>query len=415
MGHSHSHHHGPLTNEAEEDQNLDEQARSDRARETKRITLIGAVVDLLLGVVKIIVGLMAQSQALVADGIHSFSDLATDAVVLYAAKHAHKEADEEHPYGHGRIETVATVGLGVALMGVAVGISIDAVWRVMDVEKLVVPGVWALVVAAISVVAKEVIYRISMQVADKYNSNMLRANAWHSRTDAISSIIVIVGVAGAMMGWIYLDAIAAIGVAIMVAKIGWDLSWDSLQELVDKGLEPERVEKIRDTILNVDGVESLHVLRTRMHGGEALADVHIQVDPYISVSEGHYISETVRSEVIHELPEVTDVMVHIDPEDDELVKPIKPLPLRDEMCRRLKQAWANIPAVKDVEQIHLHYLENAIEVEVLLPLSVLSKNDANILEQERQLAVQFSSAVEKIGEIRSVSLRFTGETLDSLK
>ncbi len=405
MGHSHHHHNAEVL----EPELSDADKRAERASETKRITLIGSAVDLLLGGVKIFVGLVAQSQALVADGVHSLSDLATDLVVLYAAKHAHREADEDHPYGHGRIETVATVILGIALIGVAMGIGIDATWRLFDPESQHVPGVWALVIAAISVVSKEYIYRISMKLADKYNSNMLRANAWHSRSDAISSVIVIIGVAGAMLGWPYLDNVAAIGVALMIAKIGWDLLWDSLQELVDKGMDPQRVSEIEQTILKVDGVEALHVLRTRMHGGEALADVHIQVDSHISVSEGHYISETVRSEVIKKIPEVTDVMVHIDPEDDETSKPMVTLPLRDVIDAQLKACWQDIPEAGQIRHVELHYLDNHIEVDVLLPLSVLLKKDTNILEQERRLALQFTTAAESIGEIKSVSLRFIGE------
>jgi len=382
--------------------------RAERARETKRITLIGSVVDLSLGVAKIIVGFAVQSQALIADGIHSFSDLATDAVVLYAAKHAHKEADEDHPYGHGRFETVATVGLGVALIGVAVGIGIDAAWRIADPHELAAPGMLALVVAGVSVVAKEIIYRMSMHIADKYNSNLLRANAWHSRSDAISSIIVIIGVAGAMYGWHYLDAVAAIGVSLMIAKIGWDLSWDSLQELVDKGLDADKLAQIEHIIMRTDGVAALHILRTRKYGGEAMADVHIQVDPHISVSEGHYISETVRADIIKGVPEVTDVMVHIDPEDDEQGGPNMALPLRNQIYSQLNECWQDIPAAAGIIKLDLHYLDNQIEVEVLLPLSILAKNPANVLEQERQLAVQFNTATESIGEIKSVRLRFTG-------
>lgn len=402
MGHHHHHHHiDHELNDATPD-------RAERARETKRITLIGAAVDLILGVAKIIVGFAAQSQALIADGIHSFSDLATDAVVLYAAKHAHKEADEDHPYGHGRFETVATVGLGVALIGVAVGIGIDAAWRIVDPHQLATPGIIALIVAGVSVVAKEIIYRISMTIAEKYNSNLLRANAWHSRSDAISSVIVIIGIAGSMYGWHYLDAVAAIGVSLMIAKIGWDLSWNSLQELVDKGMDPERLAQIEHIIMRTNGVTALHILRTRMYGGEAMADVHIQVDPHISVSEGHYISETVRAEIIKGVPEVTDVMVHIDPEDDEQGGPNMSLPLRDEIYARLNTRWEDIPAAADIIKVDLHYLGNQIEVDVLLPLTVLTKNAANTLEQERQLALQFNTATESIGEIKSVRLRFAG-------
>ena len=333
MGHDHQH--SPTV----DDEGHTLLTSSQRYKDTIRVTLIGSVVDLLLGVSKIFVGFTAQSQALIADGVHSLSDLVTDVAVLYAAKHSHQEADEDHPYGHGRIETVVTVGLGIALIGVAMGIMIDATQRLFDPNSLLSPGVLALVIASISVVAKEVIYQYTMVIARRYRSNMLKANAWHSRSDAISSIIVVIGIIGSMAGLAYLDAIAAIGVGIMIAKIGWDLAWSSLKELIDTGLEAERVEAIEKSILEVDGVDKLHILRTRQIGADALVDVHIQVDSHLSVSEAHYISEKVRSKLIAEIDEVIDVMVHIDPEDDEHIPEIEELPLRTEMLKKLALAW----------------------------------------------------------------------------
>jgi cation diffusion facilitator family transporter len=185
MTHSHTHSHIPGS--------LDR-----RYREVRKVTLIGAVVDLVLGVVKIVVGYAASSQALIADGVHSLSDLATDFLVLFAAKHSHREADAEHPYGHGRIETVATVALGVALLAVAAGICYEAVARFLETETLPHPGALALVIALLSVASKEAIYQYTVRVARRLRSNMLHANAWHSRTDAISSIVVVIGVGGAM-------------------------------------------------------------------------------------------------------------------------------------------------------------------------------------------------------------------------
>ena len=372
-----------------------------RYRETVKVTLIGSVIDLLLGVFKLLFGFLSQSQALIADGIHSLSDLATDGIVLYAAKHAHTEADEEHPYGHGRFETVATVALGVALMAVAIGISIDATLRLFNPEKLLVPSMGALIVAAISIVSKEAIYHYTMHVARKYNSNMLRANAWHSRSDAISSVVVLVGVAGSMAGLWYLDAIAAIGVGLMIAKIAWDLAWHSIRELVDTGLDTERLEAIRQTILDVDGVVSLHVLRTRRMAGEALVDVHIQVAPHISVSEGHYVSETVRARVIKEIEEVADVMVHIDPENDEVTPPNTGLPLRHKLMAQLEQQWQGLEAARRIEEVTLHYLEGQIQVELKLPLAILEEDTQSSRDA---LQAQFDDVVEKLEEVSAITV-----------
>ena len=187
-----------------------------RYAEVRKVTLIGSVVDLLLGVSKIIIGYAAYSQALIADGIHSLSDLATDFMVIFASKHASRDADEEHPYGHGRIETVMTVVLGAALILVGIGIAYDAVNRLFVPETIVIPTMMAVVVAIISIVSKEIIYHYTMRSARRLRSNLLRANAWHSRSDAISSVIVLIGLIGAMAGLFYLDAVAAVAVAFMI-------------------------------------------------------------------------------------------------------------------------------------------------------------------------------------------------------
>lgn len=371
-----------------------------RYRETVRVTLIGSVIDLLLGVLKIVFGFSAQSQALIADGLHSLSDLVTDAFVIYAAKHAHREADEEHPYGHARIETLATVGLGIALIGVAIGLTIDAVQRLFHPDLLWKPGVAAIYIATLSIVLKEAIYHYSMGIARKYRSDMLKANAWHSRTDAISSAIVVVGVAGAIAGLEYLDAIAAIGVAMMIAKIGWDLGWQSLRELIDTGLEAERVALIEKTILGVHGVDALHLLRSRRLGGEAYIDVHIQVPPRLSVSEGHQISETVRQKLISEIDEVSDVTVHIDPEDDELAAPCKGLPTREALEKELRERLAEIPEASSIDNTTIHYLDGKVELIITLPASALSSLDQ--IQTVREQITRNLAPVECIRKIQVV-------------
>ncbi len=368
MGRGH-HHHLPDTDTS------GDSYHDARYKAARKVTLIGSVVDLLLGVAKIVVGYIGSSQALIADGIHSLSDLATDGVVLFAMKHGSREADENHPYGHARIETLATIVLGVALVGIAVGIAWDAVLRLRHPELLMHPGWLALVVASISILSKEAIYQYTLRVAKKWNSSLLRANAWHSRSDAISSVIVVIGVLGSMNGLHYLDAVAAIGVALMVAWIGGKLAWRSAQELIDTAMEAEQVTQIRHSIQSVDGAQALHMLRTRRMGDSGLVDVHILVSPRISVSEGHRISETVRAQIMRDVDAVTDVMVHIDPEDDEQAAPSTGLPLRNEVLAQLQQHWTDIEAAQYIEETTLHYLDGKIHVEVLLPLSRMADMD----------------------------------------
>ncbi|HEB98039.1 MAG TPA: cation transporter [Thiotrichales bacterium] len=372
--------------------------RPERYRVVRRVTLIGSAIDLALGVAKILVGFTAHSQALVADGIHSLSDLGTDFMVIFAAKHAQREADEEHPYGHGRIETLMTVALGVALLLVAGGIVWDASRRLFHPELLLRPEPLALWIAGISVVSKEAIYHYTMHYARKLRSGLLRANAWHSRSDALSSVVVMVGVGGTMAGLDYLDAIAAAVVGLMVAKIAWDLAWESVHELIDTALEPGEVEKIRAAIRGVDGVESLHMLRTRLSGGDVLVDVHLQVDPRLSVSEGHQIGEKVRQRLLGDFESIADVTVHIDPEDDEQVSPSHHLPLRKDIMDRLQAAWEGILDQDQIEDVTLHYLNGKVHVDLVLPLRLV-RGEAETRALEEKLKARLGED-EDIGRVR---------------
>lgn len=369
----------------------------------RRVTLVGAAVDVFLGVVKLWAGWAAHSQALLADGVHSLSDLSTDLLILYAAKHSHQEADEEHPYGHGRMETAATMVLALALIVVGIGITYDAVYRLFHPQLLLRPELWALVVAAVSVVSKEAVYRYTIHYARQLRSSMLRANAWHSRSDAFSSIAVIVGVAGTMAGLSYVDAIAAIVVAVMIARIGWNLGWSSLRELVDTGLEPGQIAEITETILSVDGVKTLHLLRTRQMGGRTLVDVHLLLEKSrLSVSEGHQISETVRARLLRSDDDVMDVTVHIDPEDDEHSIPNRHLPLRGELLARLCCCWEGLDGANQISEVTIHYLGGRVEVDIDLPV-VLASDPSRVKLREKA----FSEALRGESVVGSVRLRYS--------
>jgi len=360
MSKSHAHHHGHHHSTVHEQ-------RTSRGRETRRVALVSALVNLLLSAAQVVIGLIANSAALVADGIHSASDLLSDILVWFAARHASMAPDKDHPYGHGRFETAATLGLGILLTLVALGIVWNGVERLFDAERPV-PGQLAVLVAAIGIVAKEALYWYTIMVAKRLRSAMLRANAWHHRSDAISSVVVLIGVGGAVMGFSYMDALAAIVVGVMVAKIGWDLGWSALTELVDTALDEEEVGEAKRVIMAIDGVRSVHMLRTRRHGAEATADVHVQVAPRLSVSEGHMISQAVEDRMIEKVGSITDVTVHIDPEDDEDAPKCRGLPLRAEALATLEAAWAHQQLLPAQREIRLHYLGGKIEVELILPL-----------------------------------------------
>lgn len=371
----------------------------ERYRASRRVTRVSILINALLAAGQILVGLLGRSQALVADGVHTLSDIVTDVFVLVALKHGAKAADAEHPYGHGRFETAATVILGAVLIAVAVGVAVNAGFRLAAVEPLPVPSPVTLLVAVVTILAKEGLYRYNLRVARRCRSSLLRANAWHHRSDALSSVIVLAGIGGSLAGFPYLDGIAAVGVAMMVARIGWELAATGTKELVDTGLEAEELERVRRTILSVDGVKALHLLRTRRAGGRAFVDVHIIVDGTISVSEGHHISEAVRVRLIEQIDSVTDVTVHIDPEDDELIAPSVGLPLRRELLERLQARLRRIPEAREIHNITLHYLNGRIHVEVLLPLRLAGP-------QAAQLQARFREAIADEPVIGSVDLYF---------
>ena len=367
-----------------------------RKRETNRITYWGVAVNLFLAIIKTVGGVLGQSQALLADGIHSLSDLASDAMVLIAVKHAGEDADEDHPYGHARYETLATVALGFLLIGVAIGIAYDAMLRLENPDEIAVPALFTLVIAVISILSNEGLYHATKAVAQKIRSPMLEANAWHHRSDAVSSIIVFVGIGATYIGYPLLDAIAAILVALMIGKIGLDLSRRSMQELVDTALEPEVIENIKLTILSIDDVRHLHMLRSRRMGHNALVDVHIQVSPKLSVSEGHHIAEMVEKAVKEKFEDINDVTVHIDPEDDEAAASCMDLPVRSEILATLNKAWSEHAILKNIDDVTLHYLDGHIYVEACLPLTHLQRlEDADDLKNEFS---QICSSIERLGE-----------------
>ncbi|MCB1734484.1 MAG: cation transporter [Gammaproteobacteria bacterium] len=369
----------------------------ERRRLADRATLVGAGINLVLAGAKIAVGWIGHSQALIVDGIHSLSDLASDAIVMIASKHGSVEADDDHPYGHGRIETVATVVLGAILAAVALGIGIDATSRLTRPEDLPTPTAIALWVALLSVFSKEALYWYTILIARRIRSNLLKANAWHHRSDAFSSVVVLIGVTGAMLGVPALDALAAMGVAIMIAKIGWDLIRQGVRELVDTGLEEDRVQAIQEIIVGTPGVRSLHMLRTRRMGPDALADVHIQVAPRLSVSEGHQISETVRMGLVAGIEELTDVTVHIDPEDDEEAAPCAGLPSRSELLPRLQREWQRNGGPM-VEEVVMHYLDGKVHLDLMVDLEAMV--DPGERHQFRDALRNAARQLPEIGEVR---------------
>jgi cation diffusion facilitator family transporter len=336
---------------------------------TQRLLILSGVVDFALGVVKVLIGILANSHALIADGIHSFSDLITDVMVWFFNRIGAMEPDEDHPYGHARFETFGTLILGTILIFVAGLLVYDSIQRLMVISDVALPSWPALVAALASILVKEWLYHMTVRLGNRSRSKLLIANAWHHRSDAASSVIVLLGVGGAMLGYSWLEMIAAIGVALMIAQIGWKLARQSVEELVDTAAAESYVTEIQQSIVGVEGVTGVHSLRTRRMGADVLADIHLQVNPAISVSEGHHIGEWVSRTLLEEFTELNDVIVHIDAEDDELLetrdKNSIP-PLRREIRAALNQAWEADLTSDGIQKMTLHYLNNQVDVELYL-------------------------------------------------
>lgn len=371
--------------------------QQERYQQAKRITLLGAMINAILGLLKLIGGFLYHSHALVADGIHSFSDLITDLMVLFASKYGSQDADPGHPYGHQRIETAATLFLALLLILAGVGIAWDALDELIHASHDK-PGWLALPIALLSILANELLFHYTYHVGKRIQSALVIANAWHHRSDAASSIVVALGLSGTLFGFIYLDAIAAVIVGLMIVKMGISYGWDSVKELVDTGVEPAVLTEIEQIIQAVDGVEKIHQLRSRLMGGDILIDVHILVSPYISVSEGHYIAQHVHQALIKGLTRIKDVTVHVDPEDDEIYCPSLHLPSRKLIQEELLTRWQkSYPVLKTWT---LHYLDGKMTLDLFC---LEDKTQQQALKD--QINKDLSSYEDKIREVRFFSIQ----------
>ena len=284
----------------------------ERAAAGTRSTWVSVGVNVGLTITQVTVGILSKSQGLVADGIHSLSDLVADFVVLFAGHHAKKDADEDHPYGHQRFETAASLVLGGLLLAVGVGMLWSAFRKLESPEAVAQVHIVALWVAGGALVAKELLFRYMLTIAKRVKSSMLVANAWHARSDAASSLVVGLGIIGNLAGYPILDPIAALIVGFMVSKMGWSFGWDALHDLMDRSVDEQEVTAIRQTLAETPGVRSVHDVRTRKMGDMIVVDAHIEVDAAISVESGHDIAVEARQRVLQRR-RVLNLMTHVDP------------------------------------------------------------------------------------------------------
>ncbi len=301
----------PLIN-PEDDTEDPRHTPAERAAAASRSTWVSVAVNLVLTTVQIAAGLLTRSQGLVADGIHSLSDLVADFVVLLATRHSRKDADEDHPYGHQRFETAASLALGLLLLAVGVGMLWSAIVKLEQPESVAPVHGAALWVAVGALVAKEGLFRYMLAVAKRVKSSMLVANAWHARSDAASSLVVGLGILGNLAGYPILDPIAAAIVGFMVGKMGWDFAWDALHDLMDRAANEEEVAAIRVTLESTPGVAGVHDVRTRKLGDMLAVDAHLEVESTLSVEQGHDIAVAARDRLMAR-HRVIHLMTHVDP------------------------------------------------------------------------------------------------------
>lgn len=298
--------------ELDEDTVSTDSEKAARLRSAARSTWVSVAVNVVLTVAQISIGMFSKSQALIADGIHSLSDLVADFIVLFAGHHSKKDADADHPYGHLRFETAASLALGALLLAVGIGMLWSAFLKLEDPQSIPTIHSIALWVAALALLAKELLFRYMLAVAKRVKSSMLVANAWHARSDAASSLVVGVGIIGNLAGYPMFDPIAALIVGLMVAKMGWQFGWNALHDLVDHAADEEEVAAIRQTVSDTPGVKGIHDIRTRKMGDMIVVDAHIEVDANITVEAGHDIA-VVATQRILKRHRVINVMTHVDP------------------------------------------------------------------------------------------------------
>jgi cation diffusion facilitator family transporter len=340
-----------------------EQTGDEKHAVARRSTFVSIALNVVLATFQIAIGAIAHSQALIADGVHSISDLISDLVVLVANRHSGAKPDADHNYGHSRYETVASLFLGAILISVGVGMLWRAGNRLVNLGDIPPVHFVALIVALVALVSKEALFRFMLREAQRVRSALLVANAWHARSDAASSLVVAIGIVGSLAGVKLLDPIAAAIVGFMVARMGWTFGWDALQDLSDRALDEEDTAEIRALLAATPGVLDVHELRTRKMGDLALVDAHILVDPMISVSEGHFIAESARMRALSDR-RVLDALIHVDPENDAMRRPALALPPRSEIAKRVEAEFARRGL--RAAAVNLHYLSSGLEIDVTL-------------------------------------------------
>ncbi|GJL79536.1 MAG: cation transporter [Nitrospinaceae bacterium] len=351
-----------------------------------KATLVGMAANLMLSGVKYIGGMMGHSTALIADAVHSLSDLLTDVIVLATHKIGKIPADSNHPYGHGRAETIGATIVGVVIILAGIWIGYD-VWRILKSGAQLVPTWLAAGAALFSIIVKESLFHYTRVMGEHAKSPAVIANAWHHRSDAISSAAALIGILGAHFGYPIMDPIAGGVVAFMICKVGYDILSDGMRDLMDASVSKEKTQKIQKIIDGIPDVIKFHDLRTRKLGGEVFMDVHILVDNDLTVTEGHAAAEKVRRKLISAFDKVTDVLVHVDGEEDHKLLPLYTVTRKDfEKIVDPVIAASNVNVKRTRMRVHHLTGTNVIELYVQVdPKKTIDEISSLLEDIKRQL------------------------------
>lgn len=290
-----------------------------REKEIRRITIAGAVVNIVLTTLKIIAGILGRSAAMIADGVHSLSDLFSDVIVLIFTHISSKGKDRDHSFGHGKFETLATLIVSVMLVVVGADFMAKGVRKIIGVlngEMIPVPGMVAFWAATASIAAKEILYHVTARVGKKINSPVVMANAWHHRSDAFSSIGALAGIGGAIIlgdRWAILDPLASCGISIAIITVAVKMALPSLAELLEASLPEDMENEIKEIAMSVEGVDDIHELKTRRNGISVIIDAHVVVDPDMTVVQAHDISTAVETALRSRFGAETQINIHVEP------------------------------------------------------------------------------------------------------
>ncbi len=366
------------------------------------VVWLGVVANLILALMKGIIGVLANSSAMIADAAHSLSDLLSDGVTLWAVYMTKKPKDKEHPYGHGKFETVGTLFVAILLGMAGVGIAFHSFHFLKESTP---PDILALWAAIGSILIKEGLYHITASIGKRAGSRILIANAWHHRSDAFSSVVALIGIGAAQLGYPILDPIAGILVAGLIIKTGIDMGRESTRELTDEMVEEKTIESLDKIMQGIDGVEHYHQARARKMGPYVLMDLHLEVTSTISVSVAHQISERVRQNILTNIPSISEVLIHVDaePDSEEIYqKLMRPLP---EIENDIHQVLSSVPEILGISHIMCHYLRQELTVQIGIFV------DANIQVFEAQkIAENAKQLLKQIKDIGKADIHLQLET-----